>query len=187
MRYDFDTVIERRGTYAMKWALAELAHLAAAFGMDSSTLNEETIPMMTADMDLQSPQPVIDAMHRVADHMMYGYSMHVTDPRFTTAANEPLFGIWEGELIVPVTELGIGLTMEGMTARMAYRVIFNTVPTMVLPSCPGNALKIDLASRLGLGSEDVIWARGLPGIHAPEKSGKLIAETILSRLKEESP
>ena len=85
MRYDFDTVIERRGTYAMKWALAELAHLAAAFGMDASGLNEETIPMMTADMDLQSPQPVIDAMHRVADHKMYGYSMHIADPRYFTS------------------------------------------------------------------------------------------------------
>ena len=85
MRYDFDKVIERRGTYAMKWALPELAHLAAAFGMDGSTLNEETIPMMTADMDLQSPQPVIDAMHRVADHQMYGYSMHIADPRYFTS------------------------------------------------------------------------------------------------------
>ena len=67
MRYDFDKVIDRRGTYAIKWMQAD----------------PETIPLMVADMDLQSPQPVIDAMHRVADHMMYGYSMHFTDPRFT--------------------------------------------------------------------------------------------------------
>ena len=85
MRYDFDTVINRRGTYAMKWALEELAHLAAAFGMGDVTLNADTIPMMTADMDLQSPQPVIEAMHRVADHKMYGYSMHIADPKYFTS------------------------------------------------------------------------------------------------------
>ena len=67
----------------------------------------------------------------------------------------------------------------------AYRVIFNTVPTMLFPVCPGNALKIDLASRLGLGSEDVIWARGLPGKDAPESSGRLIANTLIPLLRKE--
>lgn len=82
MRYDFDTVIDRRGTYALKW---ELEALSGAFGTNPSTINAETIPMMTADMDLQSPEPVIRAMHRVADHKMYGYSMHTTDPRYFTS------------------------------------------------------------------------------------------------------
>lgn len=67
----------------------------------------------------------------------------------------------------------------------AYRVIFNTVPVMLFPSCPGNALKIDLASRLGLGNEDVIWARGLPGKDAPESSGRLIANTLIPLLRKE--
>lgn len=66
-----------------------------------------------------------------------------------------------------------------------YRVVFNTVPTMLFPVCPGNALKIDLASRLGLGSEDVIWARGLPGKDAPESSGKLIAGTLIALIRKE--
>ena len=61
----------------------------------------------------------------------------------------------------------------------AYKVICNTAPTMVFPTCPGNALKIDLASRLGLGGPDVIWARGLPGKDAPESSGALIAKTVI--------
>ena len=67
----------------------------------------------------------------------------------------------------------------------AYRVIFNTVPTMLFPHCPGNGLKIDLASRLGLGSEDVIWARGLPGKDAPGSSGLLIAQTLIPILRKE--
>lgn len=60
-----------------------------------------------------------------------------------------------------------------------YRVIFNTVPTMISALSPGEALKIDLASVLGLGSSDVIWARGLPSKDAPESSGKLIAQTAI--------
>ena len=66
MRYDFDTVIDRHNTYAIKWMQK----------------NPDAIPMMVADMDLQSPQCVIDAMHRVADHKMYGYSMYATDPKY---------------------------------------------------------------------------------------------------------
>lgn len=66
-----------------------------------------------------------------------------------------------------------------------YKVIYNTAPTMVFPTCPGNGLKIDLASRLGLGSPDVIWARGLPGKDAPESSGKLIAKTLIPILRKE--
>ena len=66
-----------------------------------------------------------------------------------------------------------------------YKVIYNTVPTMVFPACPGSALKIDLASRLGLGSPDVIWARGLPGKDAPESSGELIAKTLIPLLRKE--
>ena len=67
----------------------------------------------------------------------------------------------------------------------AYKVVYNTAPTMLFPTCPGNALKIDLASRLGLGSEDVIWARGLPGKDAPESSGTLIAQTLIPILRKE--
>ena len=58
-----------------------------------------------------------------------------------------------------------------------YSLIFNTVPQMICPDCPGKGLKIDLASKLGLGGEDVIWARGLPGKDAPESSGELIFQT----------
>lgn len=69
-----------------------------------------------------------------------------------------------------------------------YRVIINTAPAPVkIPSPSGNAfppVKIDLASVNGLSGSDVIRARGLPGIHAPESSGKLIANTILTHMKE---
>lgn len=70
------------------------------------------------------------------------------------------------------------VAVEGLDT-LPYRVIFNTVPKMISSDCPGDAVKIDLASHLGLGSPDVIWARGLPGKDAPESSGKLIAQTAI--------
>lgn len=65
-----------------------------------------------------------------------------------------------------------------------YRVIFNTVPHPVLSEaqlahCRPDCLKIELASKPGIGGDDVIPARGLPGKYAPESSGKLIARSVL--------
>lgn len=84
-----------------------------------------------------------------------------------------------------LTALGYHALEHQQADLSRYRVIFNTVPTMLFPVCPGNGLKIDLASRLGLGSEDVIWARGLPGKDAPESSGTLIAKTLIPILRKE--
>ena len=75
--------------------------------------------------------------------------------------------------------LGYGAISTEAIAAAPYRVIFNTAPQMVLPHTPAGALKIDLASQPGIGGEDVIWARGLPGKDAPEESGALIAKTAL--------
>lgn len=71
---------------------------------------------------------------------------------------------------------------------LRFRVIFNTVPVMVLPTekmqhCAAECLKIDLASSLGMEADDVIWARGLPNKDAPESSGELIARAALHIVK----
>lgn len=75
--------------------------------------------------------------------------------------------------------LGYGAVGTEAFDATQYRVIFNTVPVMISPDTPGNALKIDLASSLGLGSPDVVWARGIPNKDAPESSGALIARTAM--------
>lgn len=65
-----------------------------------------------------------------------------------------------------------------------YRIIFNTVPAMVIPAqeYSQDSLKIDLASSKGIDGKHVIWARGLPGKDAPESTGNLIAERLLQIL-----
>ena len=70
-----------------------------------------------------------------------------------------------------------------------YRVIFNTAPSEVLTQaqtahCRSDCIKIDLASVQGIMDHGVIRARGLPGQHAPESSGQLIARSILRLLQE---
>jgi len=75
---------------------------------------------------------------------------------------------------------------ELLTQPDQFQLIFNTAPAPVLDKkhlsrCP-NTLKIDLASRPGLEGPDVIWARGLPGLYAPESSGNLIAETFIKEV-----
>ena len=80
---------------------------------------------------------------------------------------------------VMLKALGYGVKDTTALNTAPYRVIFNTVPQMVCAECNGDGLKIDLASKPGLGGEDVIWARGLPGKDAPESSGRLIAQTVL--------
>jgi dipicolinate synthase subunit A len=65
-----------------------------------------------------------------------------------------------------------------------FRLLYNTVPHPVLNHaqmslCRADCVKIELASRAGIAGDDIITARGLPGIHFPESSGKLIGETFL--------
>jgi cystathionine beta-lyase len=57
MTFDFDRVIDRRGTGSWKW----------------TAYPEDVLPMWVADMDFHAPQPVIDALVARARHGIYGY------------------------------------------------------------------------------------------------------------------
>ena len=57
MRFDFDTLVERRGTDSNKWH---------KFGPD-------VLPMWVADMDFLSPPPVIEALRARVEHGIFGY------------------------------------------------------------------------------------------------------------------
>lgn len=58
MKYDFDQIIERKGTDSIKWQ---------RYGND-------VIPLWVADMDFVSPEPVIQALHERVDHRVFGYT-----------------------------------------------------------------------------------------------------------------
>jgi cysteine-S-conjugate beta-lyase len=71
MKYNFDEIVNRRGTYSVKW---DGGPLIKAMGL-TERYDDETIPLFTADMDLPIPQPVIDALHKTVDHRIFGYSI----------------------------------------------------------------------------------------------------------------
>lgn len=65
MKYDFDRIIDRRGTDSSKWD-----------GFEDRFPNvnvKGAIPMWVADMDFQAPKEVIDALVEKASFGIYGY------------------------------------------------------------------------------------------------------------------
>lgn len=71
MKYNFDEIVNRRGTYSVKW---DGGQLIKSMGL-TERYDEETIPLFTADMDLPIPQQVLDALHKTVDHRIFGYSI----------------------------------------------------------------------------------------------------------------
>lgn len=63
MKYDFDVVINRKGSGSVKWDRAEQLYKI-----------EGILPMWVADMDFKSPKPVIKALKKVAEHGIFGYT-----------------------------------------------------------------------------------------------------------------
>lgn len=63
MKYNFDESINRMQTNSVKWDEVE-----NVFG------DKEILPMWVADMDFKSPQPVIDAIQKRAEHGIFGYT-----------------------------------------------------------------------------------------------------------------
>ena len=64
MKYNFDEIIERRGTDCFKWDA-----LKAMYG------REDLTPMWVADMDFRSPDFVLEAIRKRCDHPVLGYTM----------------------------------------------------------------------------------------------------------------
>ena len=58
MKYDFDQILERKGTDSIKWQ---------RYGND-------VIPLWVADMDFVSPEPIVKALHERVDHRVFGYA-----------------------------------------------------------------------------------------------------------------
>ena len=83
-----------------------------------------------------------------------------------------------GYRAVPVTSLS-ALPVPGMP-------VFNTVPYPLEVEIPEGCVALELASVPGLSRGNILDGRGLPGRLAPRTSGKLIAETILRKIQEES-
>jgi len=65
MKYNFDEVIDRTKYHSVKWD-----ELETTFG----AVPKDVLPMWVADMEFRSPQPVIEAIKKAAEHGIYGYT-----------------------------------------------------------------------------------------------------------------
>ncbi len=63
MKYNFDEVIERRGTDSVKWD-----------GVKNIWGSDDLIPMWVADMDFRTPPFVIEALRKRLEHEILGYT-----------------------------------------------------------------------------------------------------------------
>ncbi len=68
MKYDFDRVIERRGTNSLKFD----------FAVDRGK-PADILPLWVADMDFPAPDEVLDALKQKSEHGIFGYSEPTPD------------------------------------------------------------------------------------------------------------
>lgn len=110
MQYNFDEIIERRGTDCFKWDALE-----AMYGRADLT------PMWVADMDFRSPDFVMEAIRRRCDHDVLGYTM-------------PSEGYWNAVTAWLERRYGISTTKDnlhfipGIVAGIAYALLCFTQP-----------------------------------------------------------
>ena len=71
MKYDFDTVVPRRGTNSYKW---------------DSMPRADILPMWVADMDFRTAPAVTEAIRKRAEHGIFGYT-RVPDSYYEAVTN----------------------------------------------------------------------------------------------------
>lgn len=81
MKYDFDTPVQRFGTYSMKWDDDAFFKIITP----NIRLDKDTIRMNLADMDFRCAPAIAKAMHRVADFENFGYTTATSAPEYIPA------------------------------------------------------------------------------------------------------
>lgn len=107
VKYDFDTVIDRRGTDCLKYD----------FGMKRKG-RDDLLPLWVADMDFKLPDEILAEFHKRIDHGIFGYS----DPldSYYEALNR-WFSKHFGYTVKPEwVTLGAGIVYGIFTAIHAY-------------------------------------------------------------------
>lgn len=109
-QYNFDDIIERKGSDCFKWDA-----LPSMYGRD------DLLPMWVADMDFRSPDFVMDAIRHRCEHEVLGYTM-------------PSEGYWQAVESWLGRRYGINTTMgelhfiPGIVAGIAYALLCLTNP-----------------------------------------------------------
>ncbi|MGA2112795.1 MAG: MalY/PatB family protein [Anaerolineales bacterium] len=75
MKYQFDREIDREGTSSVKWEFVQEGKRMVQRGPGDQCFGQNRIlPLWVADMDFPSPEPVVRALVKRAQHGIYGYT-----------------------------------------------------------------------------------------------------------------
>lgn len=78
MTFNFDQVIDRKGTHSVKWEMEP-----KDYDEQANPNGQPLLPLWVADMDFRVPPAVIEALIKRAEHGLFGYSFP-TDSYFET-------------------------------------------------------------------------------------------------------
>ena len=147
MTYDFDRRIDRRGTHSDKWQ---------KYGPD-------VLPLWIADMDFQSPEPVIRALRERVEHGVFGY-LAFEQPEFHELFADRLLKRYNWRVSPDAVVLIPGV-IPGF--NVAGRVLAAPGDGLILQT-PVYPPILRAASSIGLTREEAPLARRADGRYAPD-------------------
>lgn len=75
MKYEFDRVVDRRGTHSVKWEFVQESGNPLRWKKEARLPGSDGIlPLWIADMDFPCPAPVVEALVARARHGIFGYT-----------------------------------------------------------------------------------------------------------------
>jgi len=150
MTFDFDTVIERRGTDSQKW---------------QKYAGRDILPLWVADMDFLSPPAVTAAVHERANHGVFGYARPVkasVDAFVAALASrygwqiDPAWIVWLPGLVV-----GLNVTSQAFAAPGDEVLTLTPIypPFMSAPKNSGRvSVQVPLVLDTGARRWEIDWA-----------------------------
>ena len=102
MPYDFDRVIDRRHTNAIKW----------------DAYPDDVLPMWVADMDFAAPEPVLAALRTKVEHGVFGYEWASKQLLETVAARMQKLHGWQvtADMVVAIPGIVSGFNVAARIA-----------------------------------------------------------------------
>ena len=114
MSFDFDAVIDRRGSDSLKW---------------QKYAGRDVIPMWVADMDFAAPPPVLAALQARLAHGVFGYG---APPEFATVIADALLRDYgwavRPEWVTPLPGLVCGLNVAARAIGEAGDALVTAIP-----------------------------------------------------------
>jgi cystathionine beta-lyase len=146
--FDFDTIIERRGSDSLKWGRYS---------------GRDVLPLWVADMDFAAPPAVLEALHRRVDHGVFGYTQpwpSLVDSVLEHCQREYAWEV-EPEWIVwlpgLVTGLNVACRAVGDEADRGDAVFTATPVYPPFLSAPSHSRRRLAAAPLAMDGERWVW------------------------------